>query len=435
MTSIADIVEHITRAVAQEDWATLCVVALMICVWVVLPIYFLLKALKMARMVMLMRCLPTSKARGVFIGLTEMKGTAEREPAVYSRLAERECVWYSYTVEEHWRRVEQQTYRDSKGNFRTRTVVHSGWTTVEQDTSPYDFYIRDNTGAIRVWPQHAMVEPEDFLHHTCDTCDPMYYGKGPWEAIPNSTYRRRFVERGIPIGAQLYIIGTTREQEDSIQPEFADADNEDPYIISTKDEKSLALRKGICAKLLPPAGIAVLLAPSFLEETAFPHNIYNPALSFSEQSLFLHASLIYVVLWLGWTFWQWYKEMVAARNRVAQSVAQVEVQLQRRYDLIRQLTDVVDAYSRHEQGMQERAAELRSLAAGGEVNMLAETCPELKAQTLFGKLHREWEDTEERLALAREYRNTIGNFFNSCLQTFPGGIILRILGFSPFRPS
>lgn len=435
MTSFADIVEQITHAVAQGDWATLVIIVLLTSAWLVLPIYFLIKALKMARMVMLMRCLPTSKARGVFIGLTEMKGTAEREPAVYSHLAERECAWYSYTVEEHWRRVEQETYRDSKGNFRTRTVVRTGWAVVEQETSPYDFYIRDDTGSIRVRPQKATVEPVDFLNYTCGTSDPMYYGKGPQEAIPDSTYRRRFVERGLPIGVQLYIIGSTHEQEDAIQPEFAAVNNKDPYIISTKDEKSIALRKSICAKLLPPAGIAILLAPSFLEETAFPHNLYNPALTFTEQSFYLHASLIYAILWLGRTFWQWYAEMVAARNRVAQSVAQVEVQLQRRYDLIRQLTEVVDAYSRHEQGMQECAAELRSLAAEGEVNMLAEACPELKAQTLFGKLRREIEDTEERLALAREYRNTIGNFFNSCLQTFPGGIILRILGFSLFRPS
>ena len=76
------------------------------------------------------RCLiddtPTSRTQGVFIGLAEIKGTAESETPLTSYLAAARCVWYSYKVEEHWHRI----ILDAKG----RPKSESGWKTVGQDT-------------------------------------------------------------------------------------------------------------------------------------------------------------------------------------------------------------------------------------------------------------------------------------------------------------
>src|SRR3954462_4213521 len=59
--------------------------------------------------------LPTSKARGVFIGLIELKGTAESEAPLRSFLAESACVLYSFDVHEHWSRTVTETYTDKEG--------------------------------------------------------------------------------------------------------------------------------------------------------------------------------------------------------------------------------------------------------------------------------------------------------------------------------
>jgi len=71
--------------------------------------------------------LPTSKTQGVFIGLAELKGTAESETPLMSYLAGVSCVLYDWHVEEHWSRMVTETYTDAKGHTQTRTRVESGW--------------------------------------------------------------------------------------------------------------------------------------------------------------------------------------------------------------------------------------------------------------------------------------------------------------------
>lgn len=75
--------------------------------------------------------LPTSKVAGVFLGLVELKGTAESEEPLMSYLKELRCVQYQWRVEEHWRKTERETYRDKDGNVRTRTKTTSGWRRVD----------------------------------------------------------------------------------------------------------------------------------------------------------------------------------------------------------------------------------------------------------------------------------------------------------------
>ena len=65
--------------------------------------------------------LPISKTTGVFIGLVELKGTAERPIRSTSFLAEQPCTDYSWSVDEHWSRTVTETYTDSDGKTHTRT--------------------------------------------------------------------------------------------------------------------------------------------------------------------------------------------------------------------------------------------------------------------------------------------------------------------------
>ena len=122
--------------------------------------------------------LPTSKTTGVFIGLVELKGTAEAEEPLVSFLAETGCVSYHWQVDEHWLRTVMETYRDSEGD----ADAHPDRNRLDhrrtgRRTNP--FYLQDDCGMIRIQPDKAKVESRTVFDHTCGPGDDLYYGKGP----------------------------------------------------------------------------------------------------------------------------------------------------------------------------------------------------------------------------------------------------------------
>lgn len=176
----------------------------------------LVAAFRAGRRRRLVENLPTSKTTGVFIGLVELKGSAESSHPLTSRLAEQPCVVYEWSVDEHWSRTVTETYTDKDGKTHTRTRHESGWTTVANGGEAIPFYLQDDCGVVLVRPQGAKVEPRGMFDETCGPGDPLYYGKGPAHAVANSDHRRRFCERGIPQHAMLYVLGQAREREDIV---------------------------------------------------------------------------------------------------------------------------------------------------------------------------------------------------------------------------
>ena len=73
---------------------------------------------------------PTSPAAGVFIGDVECKGTAESDGPLCTYLSETACVHYSWSITEDWGRWVTETYKDEKGNTRTRQRYETGSTTI-----------------------------------------------------------------------------------------------------------------------------------------------------------------------------------------------------------------------------------------------------------------------------------------------------------------
>ncbi|MBA3685910.1 MAG: hypothetical protein H0W72_11815 [Planctomycetes bacterium] len=151
--------------------------------------------------------LPTSKTTGVFIGLVELKGTAELDAPLQCHLCDRTCVWHRWTIAEHWSKTETETYRDAQGRSRTRTKHSSGWTTVDSGGDALPFHLRDDYGAVQVIPDGADVDGVEVLGVDCDSSHPLYYGKGPPGAIMHSDHRRRFTESAIPIDQPLFVNG------------------------------------------------------------------------------------------------------------------------------------------------------------------------------------------------------------------------------------
>ena len=116
-------------------------------------------SLRLKRRQRLLSDLPTSKVSGVFIGLVELKGTAETTAPFTSFLAAANCVHYDWHVEERWSRTVTETTTDSKGQTQTRTRTESGWKTVAKGGESAPFYLQDDTGALLIHPTGAKIEP------------------------------------------------------------------------------------------------------------------------------------------------------------------------------------------------------------------------------------------------------------------------------------
>ena len=379
---------------------------------------------------------PTSRALGVFIGLTELKGTAESETPLTSRLAGIPCVRYSWRIEEHWSRTVMETYRDSKGRTQTRTRHESGWTEVAHGGESAPFYLRDDTGMVRVVPDGARIEENELLDKTVTQTDPLYFAKGPGKEIANSDHRRRFSETGIPLHTKLYVVGQARERQDVVAAEIARDKNSPIFLISTRTEKQVSSVFGAGYWVFMALGLVAALAGVLV------NGMVSGA---SGWPSYVIATAAYVLaLALGWA-WLAYNSMVNLRQRVRQAWAQVDIQLKRRHDLIPNLVQVVEGYSTHEREVQTFVTQMRQqiiatppgvegpdyagVAAG--LRAVAEHYPDLKASEMFLKLQGSLTETEQRIALARDYCNDIASFYNARLEIVPDRFIARLMQLPP----
>jgi len=200
---------------------------------------FLFLSLRAGRRQRLIDNVPTSKTSGVFIGLVELTGSAESPEPLTSYLAEVPCVYYRWSVEEHWSRTVTEHYTDSKGKRRTRTRRKSGWRTVADGDRQQPFYLKDDCGIVLVRPAGAKIEADTVFREHCTRGDRLYYAKGPAHSVSHSDHRRRFTERAIPLHAPLYVMGKARQRQDVVAPEIA-ADADAPvFLISTRSEQQI----------------------------------------------------------------------------------------------------------------------------------------------------------------------------------------------------
>ena len=149
------------------------------------------------------------------------------------------------------------------------------------------------------------------------------------------------------------------------------------------------------------------------------------------------AAGLYLVAWtIGW-FWTVFNALKSLRERTRQGKSQIEVQLKRRKDLVPSLVSTVLGLMRHEQGVQEALASLRSEAyngfegVGGRLLALIEKYPSLKSSEVVLKLQKELADTETRIELSRAYYNDIVTFYNTRLERIPDVLVAKIARLTP----
>ena len=144
-----------------------------------------------------------------------------------------------------------------------------------------------------------------------------------------------------------------------------------------------------------------------------------------------------------------YNRLVRARNRVDTAWSDIDVQLQRRHDLVPRLVTAVDAYAGYERATLEAVTELRAEAmrqtevgARGDAEeklgagmqkliALAESYPDLKANENFLNLQNELVETENYLQFARRYYNGSVRDYNTLTEVVPSNIVASLCRFVP----
>ena len=400
-----------------------------------LSLLFLLLSLRYLKRCRLVSDLPTSKCHGVFLGLTEIKGTAECASPLFSYLAGIDCVLYRWSVEEHWSRTVVEHYTDSKGRTRTRTRHESGWSTVDSGGETMPFFVRDDTGIILVRPEGADIEPVTVFDETCGRSDPLYYGKGPSHAVMNSDHRRRFSEQAIPLHEELYVMGNAREREDVIAAEIAQSPDAPMFLITTHTEKEVGRRLAWGRWIFFILGLFATLGGAFANA-----KMNNPDYLVQPLTM-VWPGIIYLCLAAIAWLWIVYNGLIEHRQRVMQGRSQLEVQFKRRHDLIPNLVAVVAAYKEYERETMEMVALLRGQMREGakkegiapQLIALAEAYPNLKASESFLALHKSLVDTENRISLAAAYYNDIATSYNTRLQVVPDRYVARLARLQPME--
>jgi LemA protein len=155
--------------------------------------------------------------------------------------------------------------------------------------------------------------------------------------------------------------------------------------------------------------------------------------------------IVLLVLWLIGA----YNGLVALRNRVKNAWAQIDVQLKRRHDLVPNLVNTVKGYLKHEQEVLENVTKARQQAvdvsgvadqamAEGILSQalkslfaVAESYPDLKANTNMLELQEELTSTENKIAFSRQHYNDSAMRYNTKIEQFPASVVAGMFRFEP----
>jgi len=140
----------------------------------------------------------------------------------------------------------------------------------------------------------------------------------------------------------------------------------------------------------------------------------------------------------------YYNKFVILGNRIDNSLAQIDVQLRKRADLVPNLVNIVKGYVKHEKAMIEKVTNARKallqatsfssrLKAGNQLQTalksifaLAENYPNLKANENFLQLQNELSAIEDKVAYSRQFYNDSILDYNNSIKVFPGNFFASI---------
>ncbi|MDZ4827760.1 MAG: LemA family protein [Actinomycetota bacterium] len=347
---------------------------------------------------------PTSKVAAAAVGTSELAGTAIASHPAPAPASGTSCVWFSWKLQQ----------------WRKRGKDHE-WVTVDSSEWRHPFVIEDDTGSIRVDPQGA-----DF-HGVKEHKYPVPGRAGKWQQL----------EWLVADRAQVYVLGPVRVDPTGTALEVG-GDGE--FMISDDSEKRIAFRFGAWAWVALVFGLAAaVVAPIFFLRTPeFGDREIGVELD-GVTHLIVAAGAIYLVALAASWLLRAYNRLVIVKNQAQKAWSSIEVQLQRRFDLIRNLVTVVRGYIEHEgslltataaaraQGELPSAPELHAAethdaaahASAQQLFALAETYPRLHADEQYERLAEALRDCENRIAFSRAFYNDAVNVMRDRRGTFP----------------
>jgi LemA protein len=166
------------------------------------------------------------------------------------------------------------------------------------------------------------------------------------------------------------------------------------------------------------------------------------------KTVLIIVGILILIIVVPFSYLKWtYNTLVTMDEGVKAAWAQVENQLQRRYDLIPNYVETVQGYAAHEKEVFLKVTEARSKVAGAKsINdkiqannqlssalsrllVVVERYPDLKANTNFIRLQDELAGTENRIAVERRRFNETVRIFNTKIRRFPTNMIAGMFGF------
>ncbi|HIH35500.1 MAG TPA: LemA family protein [Methanosphaera sp.] len=157
--------------------------------------------------------------------------------------------------------------------------------------------------------------------------------------------------------------------------------------------------------------------------------------------------IIAIIVIIGLLIVKYYNDLVNGRNRVENAWSQIDVQLQRRNDLIPNIVETVKGYAGHEKETFNQVTQARASMANAttvqevaEANnnitealkslfAISEAYPDLKANQNFIELQQELSDTEDKISYARQFYNDTVLKYNNLCQQFPSSLVASIFHF------
>ena len=139
-------------------------------------------------------------------------------------------------------------------------------------------------------------------------------------------------------------------------------------------------------------------------------------------------------------------QIIGKKNKIKEAFGSIDTYLKKRFDLIPNLTAVVNKYASHEKELLSDITKLRSkmdnannvsekMEASNQLtsmlsglNVTVENYPDLKADGQYLNLQKNLTDTEEQISAARRTYNAAVTTYNDNIQMFPASIIASIRG-------
>ena len=165
--------------------------------------------------------------------------------------------------------------------------------------------------------------------------------------------------------------------------------------------------------------------------------------------MFVSVTLSVVVVFFSYVI---YVSLIKNKNNVKEAMSGIDVQLNKRYDLIPNMLKIASKFMEHEkeifsavtqyresamkaQNLSEKfEADNKLVGAIHQLNARAENYPELKSDVAMSNVQQAMAEVEEHIAAARRFYNSAVKEYKNALEIFPSSIVAKMIGLKDEYP-